>query len=52
MKSYIVLCLENNWIIKLLFNNSILFEYDKKTDNTFNYYKLSNIITHPIIHTF
>ena len=29
MKSYIVLCLENNWMIKLLFNNSILYAYDK-----------------------
>jgi site-specific DNA-adenine methylase len=29
MKSYVVLCLENNWIIKLLFNGYKSFEYDK-----------------------
>ena len=30
MKAYVVLCLENNWIIKLLFKDFIKFEYDKQ----------------------
>ena len=43
MKSYIVLCLENNWIIKLLFNNSIYL-------NIINYIKVQKKqTTHLII---
>ena len=30
MKAYIVLCLENNWIIQILFKDFIKSEYDKK----------------------